>query len=501
MRTSRTRRPPPGPAAKRSRFDLVGILAKPLSLLLSLLFVFHCEPFQGLLHARAFEGSPRGTAEGPSGSFADRPTKQTTRFLRIVGVRDSQVGLFDTPVFTERLAEAIRPALRAPSPDEWDFEGRMVGAASPGEVLTFAYDVDGIRTAKSVNGTLTKFVVDKNRDYAQVLEERDLANTLQVAYIYGDDLISQERGADQKFYHYDGQLSTRQLTDASAQVTDSYTYDSFGVKLASSGTTANHYLYIGEQLDSSLGFYYLRARYMDPGLGRFMAQDPSERVIASDPTAFHKYLYTNHNPISYVDPLGLWSISLIIVVVIVLLILLALLQIGELPDCPAPEELPIPKEWIPAAGDPPGYGPNINGLPEGLPEGNWRWYPDQNNSRGGNWHDISRHPRRTASWEDRRGREAGVSHWDVDDGRGHRARYNRAGDFRTPEQAHHYRPPSHSEKALHSCKRGLQRTGRGLKSFGSRVSRFLKFFITIDNELLDPGGIYFGQEPMPPNSI
>ncbi len=71
----------------------------------------------------------------------------------------------------------------------------MVAATTPTASLEFRYDADGIRWKKSVSGVATHFVVDKNRDFAQVLEERDAAGTLQIAYIHGDDLISQETAA------------------------------------------------------------------------------------------------------------------------------------------------------------------------------------------------------------------------------------------------------------------------------------------------------------------
>lgn len=89
----------------------------------------------------------------------------------------------------------------------WDFDGRMVAATTPTESLTFSYDVDGIRWRKTVNGVATHFVVDKNRDFAQVLEERDAAGTIDVLYVYGNDLISQERAATGlRFCHVDGQI-------------------------------------------------------------------------------------------------------------------------------------------------------------------------------------------------------------------------------------------------------------------------------------------------------
>ncbi len=56
-------------------------------------------------------------------------------------------------------------------------------------------------------------------------------------------------------------------------VTDSYEYDAFGNKVNSTGSTPNNYLYRGEQWDSDLGLYYLRARYYNPLTGRFMSRE------------------------------------------------------------------------------------------------------------------------------------------------------------------------------------------------------------------------------------
>jgi len=51
------------------------------------------------------------------------------------------------------------------------------------------------------------------------------------------------------YYHYDGQLSTRQLTDASGNVTDTYTYDAFGLLINRSGANEDNYLYNHIKLD------------------------------------------------------------------------------------------------------------------------------------------------------------------------------------------------------------------------------------------------------------
>jgi RHS repeat-associated protein len=86
-------------------------------------------------------------------------------------------------------------------------------------------------------------------------------------------------------------------------VTDSYEYDAFGNSFTKQGATPNNYLYRGEQFDSDLGLYYLRARYYNPNSGRFMSRDPEDGK-AKDPKTLHKYLYAGGDPINAVDPTG-----------------------------------------------------------------------------------------------------------------------------------------------------------------------------------------------------
>ena len=163
--------------------------------------------------------------------------------------------------------------------------------------------------ASETDGAQTVFVVDKNRQYAQVLEERDGTGSLTVSYVYGDDLISQQRGINTFHYLYDGQLSTRALSNDAEDITDTYTYDAFGVILDQAGTTQNNYRYTGEQFDPNVGFYYLRARYYDQSTGRFVTTDPYQGRM-HEPVTLHKYIYGNGNPVMYSDPSGYTSLSI-----------------------------------------------------------------------------------------------------------------------------------------------------------------------------------------------
>ena len=50
-------------------------------------------------------------------------------------------------------------------------------------------------------------------------------------------------------------------------------------------------------------FYYLRARYLNPGSGRYWTVDPYEGVNL-DPLSLHRYVYARENPANTVDPSG-----------------------------------------------------------------------------------------------------------------------------------------------------------------------------------------------------
>jgi RHS repeat-associated protein len=83
-------------------------------------------------------------------------------------------------------------------------------------------------------------------------------------------------------------------------VSDTYRYDAFGAVRSSSGASTQPFRYTGEQNDAN-GLEYLRARYYDPAIGRFITQDP----IGS----LNRYAYVLNNPLLWVDPWGLRNLE------------------------------------------------------------------------------------------------------------------------------------------------------------------------------------------------
>jgi len=185
---------------------------------------------------------------------------------------------------------------------ENDGENRLVGVeiveGNERTEIEYEYNENGIRVGKTVDGVETSYLIDELQPYAQVLEEYDASGNLQAAYTYGEDLISRNG----QFYHKDGLGSTRLLTDAFGGVSESYNYDAYGNLITGDGSE-NPYLFAGEQRDVETGLDYLRARYYDSTLGRFISRDAYQGSL-NDPMSQHKYQYAHANPVVNTDPSG-----------------------------------------------------------------------------------------------------------------------------------------------------------------------------------------------------
>jgi RHS repeat-associated protein len=191
----------------------------------------------------------------------------------------------------------------------YDSENHMTSATGNGKVVTMVYDAFGNRVSKTVNNVTTQYLVEDDVNptgLPQVLEEVQNGAAVRT-YTYGLQRVSESQMVSgtltTSFYGYDGAGSVRQLTNSAGAVTDAYEYDAFGNSFTKQGTTPNNYMYRGEQYDSDLGLYYLRARYYNPATGRFLSRDPEDGKPL-DPASLHKYLYADGDPVNGFDPRG-----------------------------------------------------------------------------------------------------------------------------------------------------------------------------------------------------
>ena len=150
--------------------------------------------------------------------------------------------------------------------------------------------------------------------------------TATITYIYGNGLISDSRkeakGSDteKRYYHYNHIGSTTAITDADGDLLYSFTYGTYGELTGiydADGEQAEdtaaviqaenlRFLYNGRYgvETGANGLYYMRARYYNPQIKRFINRDIIDGSI-TDSQSLNKYSYVQGNPVSLIDPFGL----------------------------------------------------------------------------------------------------------------------------------------------------------------------------------------------------
>ena len=170
--------------------------------------------------------------------------------------------------------------------------------------VSFTYDAEGLRTGKTVNGEKTIYVWDGE----QVVMELSKGGAVQKRYIRGNDLVYADKGenTEKTYYVTDMHGNVVQLLDESGNVTKTYEYDSFGNEVKPEKKDENPYRYCGEYYDKETEEVYLRARYYEPGVGRFITRD-TYTGESDEPLSLHLYTYCENDGVNMVDPSGHWS--------------------------------------------------------------------------------------------------------------------------------------------------------------------------------------------------
>lgn len=166
---------------------------------------------------------------------------------------------------------------------------------------TYTYDADGLRTAKTVNGTTTQYTWDTAGGLPLLLSQHQGATTTHVVYGPGGTPLYEVTGTTATYYHQDHQGSTRLTTNATGAVVARYAYSAYGdLTTNTAPTTPRPVLsYTGQYTDPETGFIYLRARYMDPKTGQFASRDPLMSFSGTP------HGYAGSNPVMSSDPFGL----------------------------------------------------------------------------------------------------------------------------------------------------------------------------------------------------
>lgn len=133
----------------------------------------------------------------------------------------------------------------------------------------------------------------------EVITEEDEAGE-HIRYIRGHELLASDSAHARTYYHYacDEMGSITDITDTNGTVLNHYAYDAFGNRTVEEESVENRFGFAGEMLDAVTGQYYLRARFYNPVIARFLSED----TYYGD--GLNLYAYCYNNPVGYVDPSG-----------------------------------------------------------------------------------------------------------------------------------------------------------------------------------------------------
>ena len=164
---------------------------------------------------------------------------------------------------------------------------------------TFTYDARGRRTAK--NGIT--FTYDSN---GNLIKQSD---GLEFLYDH-TGVFAVKHNNTTYFYRKDAQANIVALLDNTGAVVVKYRYDAWGKCVIDASTTntelanLNPFRYRSYYFDTETDFYFLKTRYYDPEIGRFMTIDDISYLDPDSINGLNLYAYCGNNPIMYSDPNG-----------------------------------------------------------------------------------------------------------------------------------------------------------------------------------------------------
>ncbi|MFF2909419.1 polymorphic toxin-type HINT domain-containing protein [Paenibacillus sp. NPDC057934] len=189
----------------------------------------------------------------------------------------------------------------------YDKQNRLTRVNSEGSAVQYRYNGNGLLVEREERGEIIRYYYDGD----QIIAEAKVVNGVPqkvASYIRGQRLEAIKYNDSTTAYPtYNGHGDVVELRDENGDILNKYDYDIWGNITYKDEKVHNPFRYSGELWDDTTHLQYLRARWYDPSVGRFLNEDTFEGDI-NNPLSLNLYTYVSNNPLIYVDPSGnVWS--------------------------------------------------------------------------------------------------------------------------------------------------------------------------------------------------
>lgn len=203
--------------------------------------------------------------------------------------------------------------------DNWEYSydllNQLEQVKKNGDVVSsYIYDPNGFRVEKVGGKGKIHYVPLLN---GEVGYRKEFATDTEYSFIYvGGQHLARVNGViggngKKIFYHNDHLGSALAVTDENGNKVVERDFTPFGERINTDvyddkqrDADEDESGFTGKDWDEDVGLYYYNARWYDPGVGRFINQDP-----AGDDSTL--YVYGFNNPLSYIDPSGQIGINIV----------------------------------------------------------------------------------------------------------------------------------------------------------------------------------------------
>ena len=173
--------------------------------------------------------------------------------------------------------------------------------------VSYVYDAQNNRLSKTVGGKKTTYITNPNASLSQVLVKTD-ADGSKTYYVYGLGLLSQTKGSETLYYHYDLRGSTIALSDDTKDyptIADRFSYAPYGKLLTHTGSHDTPFLFVGKHgvMQEENELVYMRARYYHESLRRFVNRDTLIGEVG-DFGSLNRFEYVEGLVTGNIDPTG-----------------------------------------------------------------------------------------------------------------------------------------------------------------------------------------------------